>query len=578
VDFEIPLVFVSTAMTYSVGTDGKPVVPSQSNLVNIGKIGATYNAGKVIDNKISFRNQKMSLTRSSTPGDATFEVQTVQFQSQAVVTEEPFFRPGVKELSIFIAAVENITGKREAQKVKLVDDEMNKPESQRKNKGKVFAELIGAAAVNFDGSGNKTGGSLSPNFSITALSKSLGAIGGDINQAQRMNFDPSKFFDSSAKLFGVIELKSIISAIDNATAVMNGDSVKSPFPALKNIETKDANITQYIWSGGKLKNATIGIVGFDTKGNGENKIVIETNLYRYKDPSKPNALTVSSTLSNFAITLAGIAAVDFKKIGFYTGSNAKIDFTVEMADKPLRFLGALSFVNDLQKYIPADGFSDPPFLDISTSGIRTGYTLALPDIQLGAFTLRHINLGATINLPFTGAPMSIRFNFCEKQQPFTLTVSGLGGGGFFAIEFDMNGLRALEAALEFGAAVSINLGVASGAVSVMGGIYFLLTITETKEKEYRLEGYVRVNGALSVLGLITVSVEFLLTLAADIVSDKVERVWGEASLKVKIEIFMFSKTVSMKVQREFAGAGDDPTFQMLISEGEWAKYCESFAA
>ena len=81
----------------------------------------------------------------------------------------------------------------------------------------------------------------------------------------------------------------------------------------------------------------------------------------------------------------------------------KIDFTVEMAEKPLRFLGALSFVNDLQKYIPADGFSDPPFLDISTSGIRTGYTLALPDIQLGAFTLRHINLGATINLPFTGA-------------------------------------------------------------------------------------------------------------------------------------------------------------------------------
>jgi hypothetical protein len=133
--------------------------------------------------------------------------------------------------------------------------------------------------------------------------------------------------------------------------------------------------------------------------------------------------------------------------------------------------------------------------------------------------------------------------------------------------------------LEFGAAVSINLGVASGAVSIMGGVYFLLSIDETtKEKEYRLEGYVRINGALCVLGLITASVEFLLTLAADLVGDKVERVWGEASLKIKIEVFMFSKTVSMKVQREFAGAGDDPTFQMLISEGEWSKYCESFAA
>lgn len=571
VDFEMPLVFVSTAVTY-MGDTAAP------NLSNLGKLLKCYNDG-TITNKINFRNQKMSLSRSSTPGDTTFEVQSVVFQGHSVLTEEPWFRPEVKDLDIFISAVENITGKREAQKVKLVDDEINKPEAQRKNKGKVFAELVKSTAVNFNGSGNKTGGSLSPNFSITALSKSLGAIGGDVSQAQKMNFDPTKFFDSSAKLFGVIELGQIISKLDNVSAIVSGDSVKSPFPALKNIETKDANITQYIWNAATLKPADFGFAKFVPKGGGPGKIVIETNLYRYKDPSKPTAFTISSTLSDFGVEIAGIASVDFKRIGFYTGANAKTDFTIDMAETPLRFLGALSFVNDLQKYIPADGFSDPPFLDISTSGIKTGYTLALPDIQLGAFTLRHINLGATVTLPFTGDPMSLRFNFCEKQQPFTLTVSGLGGGGFFAIEFDMKGLRSLEAALEFGAAVSINLGVASGAVSVMGGIYFMLSVTSDGKKEYRLEGYVRINGALSVLGIITVSVEFLLTLAADLgAGDKVERVWGEASLKVKIEIFMFSKTVSMKVQREFAGAGADPTFAMLISPSEWEIYCDAFAA
>jgi hypothetical protein len=579
VDFEMPLVFVSTTISYMAGgEDGKPKVPGTPNLSNLGKLLSCYNPGKIVANKINFRNQKMSLTRSATPGDTTFEVNSILFQGHSTLDEEPWFRPEVKDLDIYINAVENITGKRTPQKVKLVDDEMNKPESQRKNKGKVFAELIGAAAVNFNGSGNKTGGSLSPNFSITALSKSLGAIGGDVNQAQRMNFDPTKFFDSSAKLFGVIELGQIIRKMDNVSAVLSGDSVKSPFPALKNIETKEANITQYVWNAAELKETDFGFVKFVPKGGGPGKIVIETNLYRYKNPSKPSALTVSSTLSDFGVEIAGIASVDFKKIGFYTGANTKTDFTVEMAAVPLRFLGALSFVNDLQKYIPADGFSDPPFLDISTSGIKTGYTLALPDIQLGAFTLRHINLGATIHLPFTGDPMSLRFNFCEKQQPFTLTVSGLGGGGFFAIEFDMNGLRSLEAALEFGAAVSINLGVASGAVSVMGGIYFMVSVTSDNKKEYRLEGYVRINGALCVLGFITVSVEFMLTLAADIVSDKVSRVWGEASLKVKIEIFMFSKTVSMKVQREFAGAGADPTFSMLTSAHDWDLYCEAFAA
>jgi hypothetical protein len=41
---------------------------------------------------------------------------------------------------------------------------------------------------------------------------------------------------------------------------------------------------------------------------------------------------------------------------------------------------------------------------------------------------------------------------------------------------------------------------------------------------------------------------------------------------------MFSKTVSLKTSREFAGAGADPTFAMLISENEWKQYCDAFAA
>ena len=55
----------------------------------------------------------------------------------------------------------------------------------------------------------------------------------------------------------------------------------------------------------------------------------------------------------------------------------------------------------------------------------------------------------------------VRFNFSERQRPFSLTVSLLGGGGFFAIGVGTEGVREIEAALEFGAALSINLGVAS---------------------------------------------------------------------------------------------------------------------
>ncbi len=574
VDFEMPMVFVTTDITYM--SDGG------YNLKDIGAINNCYNSATGIQNKIGLHNQKMALARSHTDGDTTFEVKTIQFYSHGTIDERPGFRPEVKELEIFIAAVENIIGRRQAQRVSLVDDESNKAEAQRKNKGNVFAKLLDAADVNFNGSGSKTGGSLSPNFSITCLSKTLGAVGGKIEDLQNMKFDPEAFFDESAKLFGVIGLGKIIHAVDNAVAFVNGSTVQSPIPALKNIDTPEALITQYSWNAAKLKPWGNAFVKFQPHSpDATGKVVIETKLYRYKDPTKSMALEVNSHIDDFGIEIASLASVDFKSVAFRANSNAKVDVSIDMAKQPLRFLGALSFVNDLQKYIPDDGFSDPPYLDISTSGIRTGYTLALPNIQLGAFTLSNINLGAEINLPFNGDPLTLRFNFCEKQQPFTLTISALGGGGFFAIEFDMKGLRSLEAALEFGACASIDLGVASGAVSIMGGIYFKMSVSG-ETKTYELEGYVRINGALSVLGLITASIEFLLTLAAEMKDvggqQKVARVWGEASLKIKIEIFMFSKTVKLKTSRQFAGAGADPTFTMMISEGEWADYCDSFAA
>jgi phosphodiesterase/alkaline phosphatase D-like protein len=51
-------------------------------------------------------------------------------------------------------------------------------------------------------------------------------------------------------------------------------------------------------------------------------------------------------------------------------------------------------------------------------------------------------------------------------------VSLLGGGGFFAIGISARGVTEIEAALEFGAGVAIDLGVASGSVEIKAGVYF----------------------------------------------------------------------------------------------------------
>jgi hypothetical protein len=52
--------------------------------------------------------------------------------------------------------------------------------------------------------------------------------------------------------------------------------------------------------------------------------------------------------------------------------------------------------------------------------------------------------------------------------------------------------------------------------------------------------------------------------------------WGQASLTVKIEILFFSVSVTISVEREFAGS--DPTFRQLVAPDAWAQYVDAFAA
>jgi hypothetical protein len=173
------------------------------------------------------------------------------------------------------------------------------------------------------------------------------------------------------------------------------------------------------------------------------------------------------------------------------------------------------------------------------------------------------------------------FNFCKRENPFMLTISCFGGGGFFMMVTTLHGIQSIEAAFEFGAAMSLNVGVASGGVSAMGGIYYKMEIIEGENKT-TLTGYLRINGHLSVLGLITVSLEFYLAFNAIIQEvngkSKVQKLEGTATLKVKVEVLFFSKTVSVTVRRELKGADADPKFVEMIDTDDWNEYCLAFAS
>ncbi len=245
------------------------------------------------------------------------------------------------------------------------------------------------------------------------------------------------------------------------------------------------------------------------------------------------------------------------------------------------FGGPLEFLNSLRDVIPMDGFSDPPGLDISPNGITASYSLGLPDIGVGAMSLQNVNLGAGFDLPFTGEGPSARFNFAERHNPFNLTISLFGGGGFFAITVGSEGVRELEASLEFGAQISIDLGVASGGVYVKAGFYFHWQ--DVPSKLVQFEGYIEMGGHLTVLGLITVSLTFHLGLTYEKTSHS-SRLYGTATLTVEIDILFFSISQDITVERQFAGSDADPAFIEFAPLDKdtgkpeiWNSYCAAFA-
>jgi len=281
-------------------------------------------------------------------------------------------------------------------------------------------------------------------------------------------------------------------------------------------------------------------------------------------------------LKDFSLNLLpGTELVEFRfdHLSFRAGTSGKPEVDVVLND--IKFVGMLGFIEVLQELIPFDGFSDPPYLDVTASGLTAGFTQDLPNVAIGVFNLSNLSLAADVQVPFLGEMVTVGFNFCKRERPFTLAVAFIGGGGFFGIRLSPQGLVVLELSLEAGAVLAIDLGVASGSVSAMLGIYMRL-----EGDAGSLAGYFRLRGEVDVLGLISASIELYLELMYDFNTGKMV---GRASLTIKVEVLFFSTSVTVEAERQFAGSNGDPNFvdvMGLETDGTspaWSDYCLAFA-
>jgi hypothetical protein len=158
-----------------------------------------------------------------------------------------------------------------------------------------------------------------------------------------------------------------------------------------------------------------------------------------------------------------------------------------------------------------------------------------------------------------------------------LQVYLFGGGAWFAIALGTDGLESLEIGFEFGGKLALDVGVASGGVEAMAGIYLKMGKVPAGET-CTLEGFLKIDGHVSVLGIVSVEIEIYLAFQYVHKPPDTNIVTGKAKATLKVSILFFSISVSFEVEKSFGGNPADPSFQQALSPSNWADYCNAFAA
>jgi hypothetical protein len=578
IDFTVPLMFVS--------------ISDVADTENLKKVAREYNDKDNIGRRsVHIPGQKVVFAQQDSNSDSQSENTQLVTQSMNFVVDKTGSPPKMLKADVNIPQVEDLLGTNAPATIRFYSDYVKKGFDEETG---VFAEIVKEDLSSFDPddpfaamvpetlgvdfSSDQAGGFATPNVGISSLTRKLGPLAGKVEDATTNTFDPAEFFKGGlAKLFGSFDLKDLLPAGSLGKNAPKMTSETGDIPGGKLL------IAKLDWEP-EVKDLDLGVAAFKKDHNGTTKLIVHG---RIEKPVKPDDLGAPLTdgikfefngkLNDFRISVLKSVFINFSEFRFEARSGSKTDVDVKLDPaKPLEFAGDLQFVEELRKTIPPDLFGDGPSLDITDTGIRAGFAFSLPPVAVGVFSLRDISLGAALTLPFTDGKPVFDFRVSERSQPFLLSVSIFGGGGFFLMQLDTSGLKQIEAAFEFGVTAALDIGVASGEVHMMAGIYFSLQRDDnTNEMIVTLTGYLRIGGSLNVLGLIKVSVEF--NLSFSYVAEK--KAYGRATLTVHVEVLFFSASVELTVERSFGGTSGDPTFgQMFTTKENWSEYALAFAA
>ncbi|MGO9282474.1 MAG: hypothetical protein ACLP75_05550 [Mycobacterium sp.] len=428
------------------------------------------------------------------------------------------------------------------------------------------------------------GGLASLNTPVVGLSQTTGLVGGPgAGQINQTGFDPAKFFPDPTKisvpnyklptLLGFIDLSEIVKAAafgdgdripQITTALLYGPNGSAGSTPTNPPTLPTAVRTSVVWRPFIEQSKTFNT--FATTA--ATALDLNTTTTISLTGGGPPVTDVRGVLSSFDLDFAGgLVTVSFDSLAFTTHAGAAPKLDVKIS-KVMPGGNAFAFFQQLLDNLPGAG--NIPQIDYRDSSLVASYSLAIPSIPMGAFLMQNLAVSSSVTLPLDGRPVQASFGFASRDHPFMLTVSLLGGGGFLALTVVGDTLQELEAQLDFGAAASLDLIVASASVTVTAGIH--LTVTNGNPD---IDAFFRATGQVDLLGIISVSLEIYLAL--EYISAPQKQFRGTAEFTVRVQVAFFSQSLSFSVSRSFS-AGSDPTFDIAFpTAAPWQQRCAAFA-
>jgi hypothetical protein len=555
IDFTTPAIWLDQTYTGEAGT-----------------IGVAYDAAGAARNTPAFGGGLFAFadTTGAKPGSTAHHVDTYTLTARSARNGRSGFYPLLKSAAVHLPGPEQLTGSTlPAPSVSILPNYLHS--GFVAGVTEIYLEVTAnAPSLSFPVS--LVGGMAAPNFDVSGIARDLGPVGGDLATLLGGTFDPTKYFSvlsgGIGTLLGAIPITEIIALIDPDGPAANGQapqiSYQLEYPNNDDSKPPTALDATLTWTP-QIQADSAGFF----KPDAGSKLTITAQIHTPIANPSQTTYTIHGELDKFTLVLFGSAAtfiaIAFTSFSFDVKTGAKTSVTPKISG--VTFEGPLTFIQDLEQLLAS---LDGPSIDVTAAGVEASYSLALPDVTLGVFSLSNLSLSGAVNIPFDGTPVRVRFALCSQDNPFLLTIYVFGGGGFFSLAVGADGIEQIQVSLEFGAAVSIDLGVASGGVSIMAGIYFSLQTVPSNQVQ--LTGFLRADGNLSVLGIISLSMEFYLGFTY---LDP-GQAYGTATVTVSISVLFFSTTVSATMTKTIGG-GSDPDFAQAISAADWDTYCEAFA-